>query len=212
MVLELDTAGASPATREGAGALKRRLEEAIDGTMACMSEPEWAPFRPGTSYFAPPRPWRPARARHPRRRDRDESITIRTPEQRGGSTSFRDKVYSIAEHVSCTSISSLELNNACQHLGFSTHPNREPASGDGVSGQQGRSEKKEGWHTDIYLRHVCTQKFQSPSVASVSQTHHRLCFLLNASEQEALEYAERNGLFFLETSAKTAQNVGELFY
>uniref|UniRef100_A0A453STJ9 Ras-related protein RHN1 n=1 Tax=Aegilops tauschii subsp. strangulata TaxID=200361 RepID=A0A453STJ9_AEGTS len=30
--------------------------------------------------------------------------------------------------------------------------------------------------------------------------------------QEALEYAERNGLFFLETSAKTAQNVGELFY
>ncbi|XP_047055646.1 ras-related protein RHN1-like [Lolium rigidum] len=30
--------------------------------------------------------------------------------------------------------------------------------------------------------------------------------------QEALEYAERNGLFFVETSAKTAQNVGELFY
>ena len=70
MVLELDTAGASPATREGAGALKRRLEEAIDGAMACMSEPEWAPFRPGTSYFAPSPPWRPARARHPRRRDR----------------------------------------------------------------------------------------------------------------------------------------------
>ncbi|KAE8771405.1 dentin sialophosphoprotein-like [Hordeum vulgare] len=54
MVLELDAAGASPATGEGAGALKRRLEEAIDGVMTRMSEPEWAPFRPGTSYFAPP--------------------------------------------------------------------------------------------------------------------------------------------------------------
>ncbi|KAI4985342.1 hypothetical protein ZWY2020_017972 [Hordeum vulgare] len=54
MVLELDAAGASPATGEGAGALKRRLEEAIDGAMARMSEPEWAPFRPDTSYFAPP--------------------------------------------------------------------------------------------------------------------------------------------------------------
>uniref|UniRef100_A0ACD5X852 Uncharacterized protein n=1 Tax=Avena sativa TaxID=4498 RepID=A0ACD5X852_AVESA len=30
--------------------------------------------------------------------------------------------------------------------------------------------------------------------------------------QEALEYAERNGLFFTETSAKTAHNVGELFH
>jgi len=30
--------------------------------------------------------------------------------------------------------------------------------------------------------------------------------------QEALEYAERNGLFFVVTSAKTAQNSGELFY
>ncbi|XBI41289.1 uncharacterized protein LOC125519992 [Triticum urartu] len=56
MVLELDAAGASPAAAEGAGALKRRLEEAIDGAMARMSEPEWAPFRPGTSYYAPPRP------------------------------------------------------------------------------------------------------------------------------------------------------------
>ncbi|KAE8797678.1 hypothetical protein D1007_27145 [Hordeum vulgare] len=56
MVLELDAAGASPATGEGAGALKRGLEEAIDGAMARMSEPEWAPFRPGASYFAPPRP------------------------------------------------------------------------------------------------------------------------------------------------------------
>ncbi|KAE8800353.1 hypothetical protein D1007_24127 [Hordeum vulgare] len=56
MVLELDAAGASSATEEGAGALKRRLEDAIDGAMARMSEPEWAPFRPGTSYFASPRP------------------------------------------------------------------------------------------------------------------------------------------------------------
>uniref|UniRef100_J3MGI4 Uncharacterized protein n=2 Tax=Oryza brachyantha TaxID=4533 RepID=J3MGI4_ORYBR len=24
--------------------------------MARMSEPDWAPFRPGTSYYAPPRP------------------------------------------------------------------------------------------------------------------------------------------------------------
>jgi GTPase SAR1 family protein len=31
-------------------------------------------------------------------------------------------------------------------------------------------------------------------------------------DQEAMEYAEANGLFFLETSAKTAQNVSELFY
>ncbi|KAL5223662.1 hypothetical protein ABZP36_010301, partial [Zizania latifolia] len=30
--------------------------------------------------------------------------------------------------------------------------------------------------------------------------------------QEAMEYAERNGLFFTETSAKTSQNVSELFY
>uniref|UniRef100_A0A0E0LEW3 Uncharacterized protein n=1 Tax=Oryza punctata TaxID=4537 RepID=A0A0E0LEW3_ORYPU len=30
--------------------------------------------------------------------------------------------------------------------------------------------------------------------------------------QEAMEYAERNGLFFIETSAKTSQNVTELFY
>uniref|UniRef100_A0A8I6Y2V5 Uncharacterized protein n=1 Tax=Hordeum vulgare subsp. vulgare TaxID=112509 RepID=A0A8I6Y2V5_HORVV len=56
MVLELDAAGESPATGEGAGTLKRRLEEAIDGAMARMFEPEWAPFRPGASYFAPPRP------------------------------------------------------------------------------------------------------------------------------------------------------------
>ncbi|KAE8801661.1 hypothetical protein D1007_22692 [Hordeum vulgare] len=42
--------------RGGRGTLKRRLEEAIDGAMARMSEPQWAPFRPGTSYFAPPRP------------------------------------------------------------------------------------------------------------------------------------------------------------
>ncbi|KAF0904538.1 hypothetical protein E2562_035435 [Oryza meyeriana var. granulata] len=30
--------------------------------------------------------------------------------------------------------------------------------------------------------------------------------------QEAMEYAERNGLFFIETSAKTSQNVTDLFY
>ncbi|KAG0515795.1 hypothetical protein BDA96_10G308200 [Sorghum bicolor] len=30
--------------------------------------------------------------------------------------------------------------------------------------------------------------------------------------QEAMDYAEANGLFFTETSAKTAQNVSELFY
>uniref|UniRef100_A0ACD5UJE7 Uncharacterized protein n=1 Tax=Avena sativa TaxID=4498 RepID=A0ACD5UJE7_AVESA len=55
MLLEVDAAGASTSP-EGASALKRRLEEAIDGAMARMSEPDWAPFRPGTSYFAPPRP------------------------------------------------------------------------------------------------------------------------------------------------------------
>lgn len=30
--------------------------------------------------------------------------------------------------------------------------------------------------------------------------------------QEGQAYAEENGLFFMETSAKTAQNVNELFY
>ena len=30
--------------------------------------------------------------------------------------------------------------------------------------------------------------------------------------QEARMYAEENGLFFMETSAKTAQNVNEIFY
>uniref|UniRef100_A0A0D9WTF2 Uncharacterized protein n=1 Tax=Leersia perrieri TaxID=77586 RepID=A0A0D9WTF2_9ORYZ len=30
--------------------------------------------------------------------------------------------------------------------------------------------------------------------------------------QEAMEYADRNGLFFIETSSKTSQNVTELFY
>jgi hypothetical protein len=32
------------------------LEEAIDSAMARAAEPDWAPFRPGTSYFVPPRP------------------------------------------------------------------------------------------------------------------------------------------------------------
>jgi hypothetical protein len=36
--------------------MKQRLEEVIDGAIARMAEPAWAPFRPGTSYFAPPRP------------------------------------------------------------------------------------------------------------------------------------------------------------
>lgn len=30
--------------------------------------------------------------------------------------------------------------------------------------------------------------------------------------QEGEQYAKENGLFFIETSAKTAQNVNELFY
>jgi len=30
--------------------------------------------------------------------------------------------------------------------------------------------------------------------------------------QEGKSYADENGLFFMETSAKTAQNVNELFY
>jgi hypothetical protein len=32
--------------------LKRPLEEATDGAMACMPEPEWKPLRPGSPYFA----------------------------------------------------------------------------------------------------------------------------------------------------------------
>ncbi|KAF0904168.1 hypothetical protein E2562_032547 [Oryza meyeriana var. granulata] len=53
----LEGAG-GPSTSEdgGSSAMTRRLEEAIDGAMARMSEPDWAPFRPGTSYYAPPRP------------------------------------------------------------------------------------------------------------------------------------------------------------
>jgi hypothetical protein len=53
-VIEVEAAGPSKAV-EG-GAMARRLEEAIDGAMARMAEPDWAPFRPGTSYFVPPRP------------------------------------------------------------------------------------------------------------------------------------------------------------
>lgn len=50
--------GASTSEEAGSSssAMARRMEEAIDGAMARMSEPEWAPFRPGTSYYAPPRP------------------------------------------------------------------------------------------------------------------------------------------------------------
>jgi len=54
-VPEADAAGPSN-TPSDAAAVARRLEEAIDGAMARMAEPEWAPFRPGTSYFVPPRP------------------------------------------------------------------------------------------------------------------------------------------------------------
>lgn len=54
-VLEADAAGPS-APAADASAVARRLEEAIDSAMARMAEPEWAPFRPGTSYFVPPRP------------------------------------------------------------------------------------------------------------------------------------------------------------
>ncbi|KAG0515479.1 hypothetical protein BDA96_10G282400 [Sorghum bicolor] len=54
-VLEEDAAGPS-APAADASALSRRLEEAIDSAMARVAEPDWAPFRPGTSYFVPPRP------------------------------------------------------------------------------------------------------------------------------------------------------------
>jgi hypothetical protein len=40
-------------------------------------------------------------------------------------------------------------------------------------------------------------------------------YLLTVEEldlQEGKSYADENGLFFMETSAKTAQNVNELFY
>ncbi|TVU08438.1 hypothetical protein EJB05_41842 [Eragrostis curvula] len=58
--IEAEAAGPSTAADGAAAAdgsaMTRRLEEAIDGAMARMAEPDWAPFRPGTSYFAPPRP------------------------------------------------------------------------------------------------------------------------------------------------------------
>ncbi|XP_066370424.1 uncharacterized protein [Miscanthus floridulus] len=54
-VLEEDAAGPS-APAADASALSRPLEEAIDSAMARAAEPDWAPFRPGTSYFVPPRP------------------------------------------------------------------------------------------------------------------------------------------------------------
>ena len=54
-VLEEDATGPSaPAT--DASERSRRLEEAIDSAMARMVKPDWAPFRPRTSYFVPPRP------------------------------------------------------------------------------------------------------------------------------------------------------------
>jgi hypothetical protein len=65
-VLEADAVGPSTTPPEAAAgpssapadpdAVVRRLEEAIDGAIARMAEPAWAPFRPGTSYFVPPRP------------------------------------------------------------------------------------------------------------------------------------------------------------
>jgi GTPase SAR1 family protein len=48
------------------------------------------------------------------------------------------------------------------------------------------------------------------SICSHMLTECLILFLF--PDQEAMEYAEANGLFFLETSAKTAQNVSELFY
>lgn len=36
--------------------------------------------------------------------------------------------------------------------------------------------------------------------------------LINLALQEARVYAEENGLFFMETSAKTAANVNDIFY
>ncbi|CAL5049113.1 unnamed protein product [Urochloa decumbens] len=54
-VFDADAAGPSN-TPADAAAMARRLEEAIDGAMVRMAEPAWAPFRPGTSYFVPPRP------------------------------------------------------------------------------------------------------------------------------------------------------------
>ncbi|KAL6873374.1 hypothetical protein ACP4OV_013456 [Aristida adscensionis] len=59
VALEAEAAGAgpsAPADSAAAAAAAQRLEEAIDGAMARMCEPDWAPFRPGTSYYAPPRP------------------------------------------------------------------------------------------------------------------------------------------------------------
>ncbi|CAN6200882.1 unnamed protein product [Urochloa humidicola] len=56
-VLEADAAaGPSTAAPADAAVMAQRLEEAIDGAMVRMAEPAWAPFRPGTSYFVPPRP------------------------------------------------------------------------------------------------------------------------------------------------------------
>lgn len=46
-----------------------------------------------------------------------------------------------------------------------------------------------------------------------------LCYLIDLSKaklffvvQEATTYAQENGLFFMETSAKTAINVNDVFY
>lgn len=36
--------------------------------------------------------------------------------------------------------------------------------------------------------------------------------LVSCTMQEARVYAEENGLFFIETSAKTAANVNDIFY
>ncbi|XLS55080.1 hypothetical protein HN51_004836 [Arachis hypogaea] len=64
---------------------------------------------------------------------------------------------------------------------------------------------------------ICFRDGSPPLPDALSMTNSAISVQKNirmtlTNHQEGKEYAKENGLSFLETSAKTAQNVNELFY